>query len=241
MNKPWSGDTGKRHSALNWGRRAIAGWPRSLAGFGLVSLLFAGPTHGVESIQVMGLFPSKAVVQIDGKRRVLTVGKTSPEGVTLVSADSESAVLEADGNRKRYKLGRRITTKFAGPPKSTAIQIWPTPQGMYRVVGSVNGYPVNFLVDTGATLIAMNRNEARRLGIDYRVEGSPSRARTASGIVNTYVIRLKRVKIGEIELRDVMASVIDGDFPSDILLGNSFLNRLEMRRQGRMLELRKRP
>ena len=87
----------------------------------------------------------------------------------------------------------------------------------------------------------MNRNEARRLGIDYLVEGDPGRARTASGVVNTYRIRLKSVRVGDITLRDVAASVVDGDFPADVLLGNTFLNRLELRREGKILELRKRP
>ena len=218
--------------------RPPAAW-RALAA-GLVALV-AAPAAGVESVHVLGLFADRAIVSIDGKQRMLVKGETSPEGVTLVGATSESAVLEFDGQRRTLTLGRHITTVYRGPEPGLALQIWPTSQGMYRTVGSINGYPVNFLVDTGATLIAMSRAEARRLGIDYLVVGRPERARTASGVVATYAVTLARVKVGEIELREVAASVVDGDFPTEVLLGNSFLNRLEMRREGQMLELRTRP
>jgi aspartyl protease family protein len=231
--------------ALSAARQRQGGWATGLSALAwccaFIASIIGTPAKAVESIHVVGLFTNKAVVQVDGKRRVLAVGKPSPEGVVLISATSESAVLEVDGTRSTFRLGRQITTVFRAPAERPAMQIWPSARGMYSLVGSINGYPVNFLVDTGATLIAMNKNEARRLGIDYVVDGTPSRASTASGVVNTYLIRLARVKIGEIELRDVDASVVDGAFPREVLLGNSFLNRLEMRREGRMLELRKRP
>ena len=118
------------------------------------------------------------------------------------------------------------------------VQIWPDAYGMYSIIGNINSYPVTFLVDTGATLIAMNKNEARRLGLDYLVIGTPSQASTASGVVNTYHIKLKKVRVGDITLTGVDATVIDGNFPTEVLLGNSFLNRLDMRRDGKMLELK---
>ena len=204
-----------------------------------LGLLWSGILPAVDKITVLGLFKDKAIVNIDGKQRVIRAGETTPEGVLLISANSEQAVIEIDGNTATYKLGSHIGTQYAKPAEGTAVQIWPDASGMYNAVGSINGYPVDFLVDTGATLIAMNRNQARRLGIDYLVDGKPSYAATASGVVATYQVRLKRVRVGDIELTDVEASVIDGDFPLEVLLGNSFLNRLQMTRQGKMLELRK--
>jgi len=59
------------------------------------------------------------------------------------------------------------------------LRIWPTSNGMYLVNGTINGFTVRFLVDTGATAIAMNRNDARRLGIDFRVRDKPSQVSTA--------------------------------------------------------------
>jgi len=220
------------------------GSPRAVVIAAVSIMLLAGYTitaRAVESVTVVGLFTDRAVAVIDGKRRVLSVGKTSPEGVTLVSADSESAVLEFDGHRRTFKLGRKITTVYRPPVAQPMVRILPTGNGMYRVSGSINRFPVNFLVDTGATTVAMNRNEARRLGIDYLVDGDPGRAQTASGVVKTYRVVLASVRVGDIKLRDVAASIVDGDFPRDVLLGNTFLNRLEMRRAGHVLELRKRP
>lgn len=187
-------------------------------------------------ITVVGLFKDTAIVLIDGKRRTLRSGETSPEGVTLVSANSTEAVLEIDGERKRYGLGGRIGGRFA-KPEQTTVRIWPTPSRMYLVSGSINAYPVDFVVDTGATLVSLSAREARRLGIDYRVVGRPGRSSTASGIETVYMVNLQRVRVGDIELRDVPAAVHEGDFPSQTLLGMSFLGRLEMHQDGEVLEL----
>lgn len=206
------------------------------------SLLAAGiaaQVHAVKKVRVMGLFKDKAVVSIDGNQRVLKKGETSPEGVTLISADSKQAVLELNGERKSYALGSHIGAKFAPPKDHPKVTIWPSSAGMYTVVGSINGYPVNFLVDTGATLIAMNKHEAKRLGISYLLNGEPGLSSTASGVVKTYYVTLDKVRVGDIELKNVKAGVIDAAFPTNVLLGMSFLGRLEMQREGRMLELRK--
>lgn len=192
----------------------------------------------VESITVVGLFKDTAIVVVDGQRRLLRSGDTSPEGVTLISATSSEAVLEIDGERKRYGLGARIGASFA-PPEQATVRIWPTPNRMYLVVGSINGYPVDFVVDTGATLVSLSGREARRLGIDYRVVGTPGKSSTASGIEDIFLVNLNRVRVGEIELRNVQGAVHDGDFPPATLLGMSFLGRVSMRQDGQVLELRK--
>jgi len=205
-----------------------------------VASLLATSAVAVEKVSVQALFKGMAVLVIDGKRRTLRNGQTSPEGVKLISADSKEAVLEIDGKQDKYGLGTRIGTSFAPPEQQPSVQIWPTPRGMYEVTGSINGYPVKFLVDTGATLIAMNAPQARRLGIDFRVDGRAGLSSTASGIAKTFAIKLDRVRVGDIQLKDVDAAVIDGNFPREVLLGNSFLNRVEMKREGKALMLRKR-
>ena len=202
----------------------------------------SGCAQAVESVQVLGLFKDRAVVQIGDRQRVLRPGETSPEGVRLVSANAREAVLEVDGRRGTFPLGSRISTQFAtADQRGPAVQVWPGQDGTYTVAGSINGFPVTFLVDTGATQVAMNAIQAKRLGIDYRVAGKPSMAATASGVVRAYEVVLDRVKVGEIELQRVEAGVIDGPHPRDVLLGMSFLQRLDMSRTGKVLELRKRP
>lgn len=189
-------------------------------------------------ITVLGLFKDKAIVVIDGHRRLLRTGRRSPEGVALITANSDRAVIEFAGRRATYRLGQHIGSTFSAP-QLPAVRIWPDQSGTYSVVGSINRYPVDFVVDTGATFISLNGREARRLGIDYRVVGTPGRSTTASGYARIFIVSLKRVKVGEIELRDVPAAIHDGDFPQQVLLGMSFLKRVDMRRAGEALELRR--
>lgn len=201
-----------------------------------VLLTAATTTLAVTKVSVVGLFKDTAIVIIDGTRRLLRSGDVSPEGVRLISASSSEAVLEIDGEQKRFGLGGQIGGSFAKPELAT-VRIWPTPNRMYAVLGSINGYPVDFIVDTGATLVSMSAREARRLGIDYRVVGTPGRSSTASGMAAIYVVNLDRVRVGDIVLRNVQAAVHDGDFPPSALLGMSFLGRLNMHQDGPVLEL----
>ncbi len=190
-----------------------------------------------DKIVVQGLFRDYAVVSIDGMRRLLKIGERSPEGVKLIRADSREALLEVDGERKTFRLGEQVASSFA-PQASTEVRIWPDVQGMYMTVGSINGAPVRFMVDTGATLVAMNELEARRLAIHYRMDGVRGRASTAAGIVSTYHVQLKSVQVGDIRLQNVEAVVIEGGFPQEVLLGMSFLSRLKIENHGTAMLLR---
>lgn len=207
----------------------------------LILLLFLSPSVGLTApkFMVVGLFKDKAILNIDGKQRVLAVGQRTPEGISLISANSKEAVIELEGKRESYALGNRIGSRYAPARAETTVNISPNSMGMYHVGGTINGHAVSFMVDTGATQIAMNKHLAQRLGINYRLIGTEGISSTASGIVKSYGITLKKVRVGDIELRDVPATVIDGDFPTDTLLGNSFLSRVDMERQGRIMVLRK--
>ena len=202
----------------------------------IVLLALAGTATAVNKITVVGLFKDTAIVVIDGSRRLLRSGDTSPEGITLISATSKEAVLEIDGEQQRYSLSGQIGSSYA-KPSQVKVRIWPTPNNMYHVLGSINGYPVDFVVDTGATLVSMSGREAKRLGIDFRVTGRRGQSTTASGVAEIFLVTLDRVKVGDIELRNVRGAVHDGDFPPATLLGMSFLSRLKMRQDGQVLEL----
>lgn len=194
----------------------------------------------VDDIHVVALFKHRAMVVIDGKRQMLRVGQTGPQGVTLVSADSEKAVFEYAGKQLVRRLDNRASAPAANAVPGEEVQVYRDRQGMFRTVGSINGLPVSFLVDTGASAIAMNSMQARRLGIDYRVEGDSTYVTTASQVVQAYRLMLDRVKVGTIELHNVACVVIDGPQPDEVLLGMTFLGRLEMRNEAnRLLLLRK--
>jgi aspartyl protease family protein len=203
----------------------------------LLCLLLAGTALAAPDVRVVGLFKERAVVTIDGRQRILSVGQSSPEGVRLISADSESAVLEIEGRQVRASLDGRVSASKKTRPMGE-VQIRRDQAGMYSTVGSINGLPVNFLVDTGATQIAMNAGHARRLGIDYRVVGEPSAVTTASRVERAWAVTLDTVKIGEIELRNIAAVILEGRQPETILLGMSFLGKLQISNEGQLMTLR---
>lgn len=192
----------------------------------------------IEKITVSGLFKDRAVVIIDGTQRLLTIGKPSPEGVTLISANTNEAVLEIDGVQKSYELGREISSTFTGPAPGETVTIAPDNGGMYLVNGSINGFQVSFVVDTGATLISMNKHQAKRIGLDYKMQGVESTAETAAGYARIFLVKLNEVKVGNITVHDVDAAVHDDEFPTVILLGNSFLGRVNMVREGMLLQIK---
>lgn len=188
-------------------------------------------------ILVYALFQDKAVLMVNGTKRILKVGERSPEGIVLLSSDGDSATVEFNGRRERLTLGSHLGPAIAAPAQAE-VRLYPDERGMYSIDGTINGQSVRFLVDTGATLIAMNAVIAKRLAIDFRM-GKKGIVETASGIENAYGITLKSVKVGAVELRDVDAVVIDGGYPTDVLLGMSFLGRLEMQRDAKHMVLRK--
>lgn len=192
---------------------------------------------GAPRVKVLGLFPDKALLEIDGRQRLLRAGQASPEGVRLLAADPREAQVEVDGRRETLTLGTAVGGVFA-TPESREVKIFRNPKGSYTTVGSINGRTVDFLVDTGASAIAMNGAEARRLGLTYRVDGEPVGITTASGVVRGHRVTLERVSVGEITLRNIEALVIDGEQPQQVLLGMTFLNRVELQQEGSAMVLR---
>jgi aspartyl protease family protein len=197
-----------------------------------IPLVLASPV-----IEVQALFSGKAIAQIDGQRRVLSVGEISPEGIKLIAADPNRATFEIDGKVQDYTLGSSISLNFA-VPENIEEKVFANEGGMFLSVGSINGQSVRFLLDTGASSVAMNGSQAKRLGIRYESEGKPTTVSTASGFVKAYSVRLKTVSLGRIKRRNVDAVVIDGKHPGPILLGMSFLGRLKVEQAGNALILR---
>lgn len=198
-----------------------------------------GTALAVSQIEVQALFGGKAMVMIDGQRRTLSIGQTSPEGVKLIDADSKQAVLAVDGKQKIYKPGGTISLSYA-KPEHQEEKIYADDRGMFRSVGAINGRSVRFLLDTGATTVAMNKTQAKQLGVDYRMNGERVVISTASENVRGYRVRLKSVSLGKIKQRNVEAMVIDGDHPGPILLGMSFLGKLQVEKAGEVMKIRQR-
>lgn len=203
----------------------------------IILLLLPTVAMALESLNivVLGLSRDHAVLQINGKQQLLRTGQTSAEGVTLIDANSDSAILQRNGKSQAYPLGSQFGGVMPPPTSLPTVTLWPT-NGMYQTSGQINGYQVNFLVDTGASAIALNAATASRLGIDFR-RAPQVGVKTASGEEVAYEVTLNQVQLGEIVLNNIRALVIDGEEPARALLGMSFLNQLDMKRQGDRLDL----
>lgn len=203
----------------------------------LLLLIPAMNVYASHKIKVMALFTDKAMVVIDGSQKILKKGQTF-KGVKLISSDSNSVVLQLHGQKKTFKLGTEIATSFKKADPGKELIVWKDMNNMFRVHGSINKFSIHFLIDTGATSVAMSSVEARRLGLKYK-KGTPMRSSTASGIAKGYALTLNEVKIGHIKIYNVRAVVLEGSFPSEVLLGQSFLSKIHMTRDGDKMKLRK--
>lgn len=207
---------------------------------GCVAFLVCASAQAIEQLTLHALFKNKAIVLIDGARRVMNQGDTSPEGVKLLAVDtnSEEATVEVNGRREVLRLGM-VVSAFGGGGRS-GVTLYAEPNGHFFAEGSINGVPIRFMVDTGATSIAINSKHADRVGIDYKRHGTPSFASTAGGVVRMYAVKLNAVEVGGIRLHNIDAGVIEGNHPREALLGMSFLGRLDMKRDGEKMELMQR-
>ena len=204
----------------------------------VVILLLVAQAATAMDIQVRMLARGSALLEIDGKQRMLRDGNKSPEGVLLVSSDGKKAVIEVDGKRQALTLTKRIATNFTTAQKSV-VRIASTHGGHYVTPGRINGMPVEFMVDTGATMIAMNYVVAERLGIDYRA-GRPIKVNTANDVAQAYEVILSSVSIGDLEVQQIRAAVSSTEFPQVILLGNSYLGKVDMQVDNGVLLLQSR-
>lgn len=186
-------------------------------------------------IEVVGLFKDAAVLLVDEQHVLLRVGERSEQGIFLVSANSEQAVIEIDGKRQTLSLSRRMGGNFKAAEKSS-VAVARNGAGQYVIGGAINGLPVRFLVDTGATVVAMSVAHARRLGLDYE-RGRKSNALTANGLTASYQVMLDSVQVGEISVPNVEAAVLEGGKIEDVLLGMSFLSRVQMAESNGLLLL----
>lgn len=191
-------------------------------------------------VNVVGLYKGKAVLIINnGKPQTLSIGQTSTEGVKLIAADSQAAVLEIEGRRRELGMGQAVAVLGSAPQMSNSVTLYADSSGHYFSQGWINGVPLKFLVDTGATTIAMNSGDARYAGIDYK-NGRKVQTETASGVAVGYRVVINKLKLGGLVLHQVEGLVLEGGSPPVVLLGMSALNRMEMKREGIALTLTKR-
>ena len=203
--------------------------------------LFAGLAGGAwaQSVALQGMLGSRALLLIDGGApRSLAVGD-SAQGVKLVSVGADSAVVEIAGKRVALRLGESpASLGERGQASSGRISLPADGGGHFMGSGSINGRPVQFLVDTGASTVALSVADAERIGLAFR-EGPSVRIGTANGLAHGWRVKLASVRIGDVEVYDVDAIVTPQGMPF-VLLGNSYLNRFQMRRDNDQMVLERR-
>lgn len=214
------------------------------AGWGLAALLgLAAAAAQAQSVAMTGGMGSRALLVINGGQPKAMAAGDSHQGVKVLSVSSEQAVVDIGGKRQTVRLGEgpvSVGGSGGGGGGSGGSQIVLTAGrgGHFHSLGAINGRSVNFVVDTGATLVAMSVAEAKRIGLKYE-DGEAGYTSTANGVIRAYRVKLNSVRIGDVELRNVEGSVSEGAMPY-VLLGNSFLGRFQMKRENDQLTLTKR-
>jgi aspartyl protease family protein len=208
---------------------------------GMIGALLAPLLVHAQTVSMAGsIGDSKALLMINGAPHTLAVGSTV-KGVTLKRVTPGQAEVEIGGKTLLVAMGGAPASVGGGGGNNAngrEILIAAGPGGHFVTSGQINGKPVQFMVDTGATSVAMGRSEAERLGIDWK-GGQRGMSQTAGGVVATSSVSLTSVRIGDVEVFGVNAMILSGEMPF-VLLGNSFLSRFSMRRDSNVMRLEKR-
>ena len=125
------------------------------------------PAQAAAPVEAVALFKDRVVVRSSAGQEMIRVGQTSPGGVTLLEADTQGARIEYQGEVIALSLSNRVSTTYTRPAVKT-VRINQDNIGQYRTRGLINGHYVNFLVDTGASVVAMSERHEQAMGLDYR-------------------------------------------------------------------------
>ncbi len=198
--------------------------------------MLAAPVRATD-VRVVAVTPGKSAdLVIDGRGPLTVDVGATIEKVTVLRADWSGAIVKVDGAARTLPLTSDSSVGHVAG--GSTVTLAADPRGQFFTRGAVNERPMDFIVDTGATLTTLSRADAERIGLDYR-HGRPARSMTANGAVRGWLVVLPTVRVGEVTMHDVDGMVIDADGLSIALLGMSFLNRFEMQRQGTTLVLRR--
>ncbi len=197
-------------------------------------LVAMGATGDSPSLELQAILGKSAVLLINGERKMLRAGE-SFAGITLVATEPTEVTLDINGRTQTVGMSRRVATSFQQVDEKV-VTIPRDSRMQYRTAAIINGRNRMVMVDTGASVVALSSRQAMAMGIDY-LDGVPSQAETASGLTDAYGVILQSVSIGGIRVDNVPAMVIEGGFPTTVLLGMSYLQHVKMQEHNGILSL----
>jgi aspartyl protease family protein len=204
---------------------------------GALLLAMSASAHA-QSVAFSGMLGQKALLVINGQAKGVAVGATE-QGVKLVKIDGTTAQVEVGGKTQTLRLGgvAVVAGDTGGGTSGSRIVLPAGSGGHYSGLGSINGHPIQFVVDTGATSVAMGADVAAQLGLDPK-DGKTVGAMTANGAVYARQVTLTSVRVGDVTVYNIQAMVVPQSMPV-VLLGNSFLSHFQLHSDSSSLVLDK--
>lgn len=200
-------------------------------------MLFVPLTVLAQDVGLAGVMGSKAMLMINGgEPQAVPIGQAL-DGVKVLAIQGELVTIEIGGKKRPLRVGQHAVGAGSGDG-SGKITMTADVQGHFYTTGTINGTSVRFLVDTGATMISLGATDARRIGLDFN-RGQRALSNTANGQVVVSKVQVDTVRIGDVTLHNIDALIHQNEMPI-ALLGMSFLNRMEMQRDGSTMTLKKR-
>ena len=199
-------------------------------------MLFAAPLRAnAQAVSLSGVLGSKALLVVDGSAPRAVAAGEEHKGVQVVSVGREEAVVLVGGERRMLRLGESPVSLRSA---ATRVVLQADARGHFINQGRINGKAMQYMVDTGASTVAIGRPDAERMGLNYQ-SGQPVRVNTANGVAQGWRMKLDSIRIGDVEVFGVEAIITSQPMPY-VLLGNSFLNEFQMTRTNDQMVLEKR-
>ncbi len=211
-----------------------------VAVFVAMAASFTPVSAQAQSVAYSGHMGDRALLVINGSPKTLAPGGEFA-GVRLVNANPGSATVEIAGKRQTLTLGASpVNLSGVNSPGGGAQIVLTAGLGGHFVTGgSINGKPVQFMVDTGASVVALSEADAGRIGLEFK-NNPRFMVNTANGQVPAHSATIDVIRVGDVQVYNIEAVVVPASMPN-VLLGNSFLTRFQMKRENDRMTLDKRP
>ena len=200
------------------------------------TLAFCLPAQA-QDVALAGILGGKALLVVTGSAPRGVAPGESYMGVQVVSVGRDDAVVHSAGGRRSLRLGE-AQVHVGGSGTGQRVVLKADARGHFVSSGQINGRVMQYMVDTGASTVAIGRNDADRMGLKYQ-SGQPVRMSTANGVTQGWRMKLDSVRIGDVEVFGVEAVITPQPMPY-VLLGNSFLTEFQLTRLNDQMVLEKR-